>query len=221
MAVGSKRIYLFADEAGNFDFSAAAGASRYFILGSITVDSPGIGADLLALRRELAWQGHGLDSAFHATEDRQVVRDRVFALLAAADLRVDATILDKRKTQPQYAGDPEAFYKLAWYLHLKYVAPRIACRDDQLMVVAATLGTKKRRKAVRESLTDVVQQTTRCRYQLAQWSAESDPCLQVADYCTWAIQRGHERADWRSHVLINDKIASEFEPFSRGEKLYY
>jgi hypothetical protein len=81
-----------------------------------------------------------LDSAFHATEDKQIVRDRVFELIAAADLRVDATVLDKRKTQPQYASDPEAFYKLAWYLHLKYVAPRISRRDDQLMVVAATFG---------------------------------------------------------------------------------
>jgi hypothetical protein len=173
------------------------------------------------LRRELAWEGHGLDAAFHATEDKQVVRDRVFELIDAADLRIDATILDKRKAHPKYADDPEAFYKLAWYLHLKYVAPRISRRDDQLMVVAATLGTRKRRKAVRESLTDVVQQTTRCRWQLAQWPAESDPCLQVADYCTWAIQRRHERADPRSYNLIKDKIESEFEPFAHGEKLYY
>jgi hypothetical protein len=28
----------------------------------------------------------------------------------------------------------------------------------------------------------------------------SDPCLQVADYCTWAIQRKWERGDERSHV---------------------
>jgi Protein of unknown function (DUF3800) len=221
MVVGSRRVYLFADEAGNFDFSVTRGASRYFILGSVTVESPQIGADLLALRRELAWQGHGLDSAFHATEDKQVVRDRVFELIAAADLRVDATVLDKRKTQPQYADDPEAFYRLAWYLHLKYVAPRVTRRDDQLMVVAATLGTKKRRKAVRESLTEVVRQTTRCRCQLAQWSAESDPCLQVADYCTWAIQRAYERTDQRSYELVRDKIASEFEPFARSEKLFY
>ncbi len=221
MVFGPRRVYLFADEAGNFDFSVKRGASRYFILGSITVDSPAIGADLLALRRELAWEGHGLDAAFHATEDQQVVRDRVFDLIAAVDLRVDATILDKRKAQPQYSKDPEAFYKLAWYLHLKYVAPRITRRDDQLMVVAATLGTKKRRKAVRESLTDVVQQTTRCRWQLAQWPAESDPCLQIADYCTWAIQRSYERADARSYDLIKGKIASEFEPFAGSGQLYY
>jgi hypothetical protein len=70
-------------------------------------------------------------------------------------------------------------------------------------------------------LTDVVRQTTRCRCQLAQWPAESDPCLQIADYCTWAIQRARERADPRSYVLIEDKIASEFEPFARSTKLYY
>jgi hypothetical protein len=221
MVLGSRRLYLFADEAGNFDFSLGRGASQYFILGSITVESPDIGADLLALRRELAWDGHGLESAFHATDDLQVVRDQVFELVRGADLRVDATILDKRKTQPQFSEDAEAFYKLAWYLHMKHVAPRITRRDDQLMVVAATLSTRKRRRVVRESLADVVQQTTRCRWQVAHWPAESDPCLQIADYCTWAIQRAYERGDRRSYDLIADKIATESEPLARSDKLYY
>jgi hypothetical protein len=221
MILRGKRLYLFADEAGNFDFSLGRSASRYFILGSVTVDTTQIGTDLLALRRELAWDGYGLESAFHATEDQQAVRDRVFELIQRADIRIDTTILDKRKIRPEYTDAPESFYKLAWYLHMKYVAPRISRRDDQLMVVAATLGTRKRRRVVRESLADVVQQTTRCRWQVAHWPAESDPCLQIADYCTWAIQRAYERGDRRSYVLIQNKIASEFEPFARSNKLYY
>ncbi|HEY5286242.1 MAG TPA: hypothetical protein VIJ50_03970 [Solirubrobacteraceae bacterium] len=39
----------------------------------------------------------------------------------------------------------------------------------------------------------------------------SEPCLVVADYCTWAIQRRWEREDQRSHELIADKIASEVQ----------
>lgn len=56
-----------------------------------------VGDRLLALRRELAWSGVQLDQ-FHATSDKQRVRDRVFDLLAASDFRFDVTILDKRKT---------------------------------------------------------------------------------------------------------------------------
>ena len=61
------RKYVFSDEAGNFDFRDKHGASRYFILTTVTtVDSPQVGDDLLALRRGLAWDGIALESNFHA-----------------------------------------------------------------------------------------------------------------------------------------------------------
>jgi hypothetical protein len=53
------------------------------------------------------------------------------------------------------------------------------------------------------------------------WSDQPDPCLQVADYATWAIQRKHEKNDARSYNLIKDKIASEFQPFRVGTTTYY
>lgn len=50
---------------------------------------------------------------------------------------------------------------------------------------------------------------------------ESDPCLQIADYCTWAIQRQWERNDTRSTDLIKDKIKTQFDVWGRGETYYY
>jgi hypothetical protein len=48
--------YVFADEAGNFDFSSNPGASRYFILTTVTLSGDcSLGDDLMRLRRELAW----------------------------------------------------------------------------------------------------------------------------------------------------------------------
>lgn len=55
-------MYLFADESGNFDFSRGRGASRYFILTTVTLADTVPGDALLALRRELAWNGVGLDT---------------------------------------------------------------------------------------------------------------------------------------------------------------
>ena len=216
------RKYVFADEAGNFDFSNKTGASKYFILATVTATSTAVGDELLTLRRSLAWDGVALESNFHATEDSQAVRDRVFQLLAGHDFRVDATILEKRKTQPHLASDNERFYKMAWFLHFRYVAKEIVeSADDELLVLAAQIGTKKRRKAIRLAISDVVSQSTPCKWQVAFWGADSDPCLQVADYCCWAIQRKHERQDTRSYDLIADRIASEFQPFSGGPTVYY
>jgi hypothetical protein len=216
------RKYVFADESGNFDFTNSASASKYFILTTITLDDCKVGDDLIALRRELAWQNRGLDSEFHATTDSQEIRDRVYAVLGVHAFRLDATILEKCKAQPQTRVSSERFYKVAWFYHFKHVASQIAGSQDQLLVVGASLGTKKKRKSFHEAVEDVVRQTSRsldCR--CASWAATSDPCLQVADYCSWAIQRKWELGDARSYDLIADKISSEFDLWRSGQTRYY
>lgn len=213
--------YVFADEAGNFDFSLNQGATRYFVLCTVSADSCEVGDDLLRLRRELGWKGLHLDKVFHASEDPQAVRDEVFELLRQSSFRVDATILEKRKAQPQLRSE-RPLYKMAWFLHFKYVAPRVATRSDRLFVVAASLGTKKKKSAFHVAVDDVVHQVAPCHsYRVAFWPMESDPCLQVADYCTWAIQRKWERQDTRSYDLIKSKVRSEKDIWRIGTKYYY
>src|SRR3982750_2143934 len=136
--------YVFSDEAGNFDFSRRSGASRYFILGTVTADDCRIGDELLQLRRELGWRGIHLDKVFHATEDPQAVRDEVFQILSRGSFRIDATILEKSKAKP-HLQEQRALYKMAWFLHFKHVAPAVAGKTDRLFVIASSLGTKKKR----------------------------------------------------------------------------
>ena len=217
------RIHVFADEAGNFDFSAKPGASRYFILTTVAMGDFGAGDALLALRRQLAWEGHDQGTNdFHATEELQSVRDRVFAVLATWDVRIDCTILDKIKTAPHLANDDIRFYKLAWYLHFKHLAPLITRPGDELFVMGASLGTRKKREGFRTAIDDVVAQVTRgVEFRTASWAGASDPCLWVADYCCWAIQRKWERSDPRSYALIETKIRSEFDVFRNRTTTYY
>lgn len=212
--------YVFADEAGNFDFSNRGGASRYFVLCTVTSEHCRIGDSLLALRRDLGWRGLHLDRVFHATEDPQAVRDEVFELLVDMDCWVDATILEKRKAQP-HLRDEASLYKMAWYLHFKHLA-RAMRSSDRLFVAASSLVTKKARGALHSAVDDVVRQLSPCEsHRVAFWPAESDPCLQVADYCTWAIQRRWERDDDRSRALIAPKIRSEFDAWERGREIFY
>jgi hypothetical protein len=169
----------------------------------------------------LLGRGVHLDRVFHATEDEQVVRDEVFDLLAQADFRIDATILEKRKAQPHLQSE-QRFYQMAWFLHFKFVAPQVASSGDRLLVTAASLGTKKRRALFHVAVSNVVSQVSPTfSYRVASWPYESDPCLQIADYCTWAIQRKWERGDNRSHILIANKIRSEFDVWRLGTTYYY
>ncbi len=212
--------YVFADEAGNFDFSNGRDASRYFVLCTVMAEHCAAGDALLALRRDLGWRGLHLDRVFHATEDSQAIRAEVFALLRAQDFRVDATILEKRKAQP-HLRSAASMYGMAWYLHFKYLAKRMR-PSDRLFVGASSLGTKKARGALHAAIDDVVRELSPCSsHRVAFWPAASDPCLQVADYCTWAIQRKWERGDDRSYALILPKVRSEFDVWRRDRTTYY
>lgn len=217
------RINLYADESGNFDWSHPPKGSRYFILTTIAVhDSHEIAHDLLALRRRLAWDGVDIDRAFHATEDTQAIRDEVFRVITGHDLRVDATILEKAKAEPRLRSSPERFYQYAWYYHMKHIVPVVSQSGDDLFVVAASVGTKKKREAFYEGVRNVMEQVAGDRtIRTACWPAAIDPCLQVADYCSWAIQRQLESEDDRSFVLIKPYVKTMFELFKSGSTYYY
>lgn len=151
------------DEAGNFDFSRRPGASRYFVVTSVTLDDCGIGDELVALRRELAWDEVFVNGCFHATEDLQAVRDRVFALIGRHEFTVDATVIEKAKALPHLAADKVRFYKTAIYQHLKYVIPDNTTRGDEVMIVCASLGTKREQLAHVLGIEDVLRQVARTR----------------------------------------------------------
>jgi hypothetical protein len=203
-------VYLFGDEAGNFDFSDGPGASRYFILATVTMSNCQAGDRLQALRRRLAWQGVHLGAVLHATEDPQSVRDAVFQTLTLCEMRIDATIIDKRSI-PDAMRNPNDLYRHVWHEHFARIARDIAQPGDRLLAVASDLGTRKRRGAFHVAVDEAVRASAQCIHRVAFWPNMSEPCLVVADYCTWAIQRKWERNDSRSQALLQDKISSETE----------
>ena len=216
------RKCVYADESGNFDFSNNPKATKYFILTTVLIEDHSIATDLSELRRKLVWDGFDLRAGFHATEDKQRVRDAVFDTLRQHSFRVDATILHKRKTPPQDRVSDMRFYQHAWFHHMKYVAPEVVSQREEILAVAASIGTRKKEAAFGTAIRDVMEQVSpTSAWRSVVWTAASDPCLQVADDCSWAIQRKWETGDDRSHRLIRDKIASEFDLFEAGTDIYY
>ena len=152
--------YIYADKSGNFDFSQRNGASRFFPLATVVINARAIEPDLLELRRQLAWDGLSLTGGFHASEDNQIVRNRVFGILGKHDFRIDTTILEKRKAEPQIRATDMQFYKFAWFSHMRQVAPRVVSPADNLLVVAASIGNRREQAALISDLQDVMNQTS-------------------------------------------------------------
>lgn len=214
--------FVFADEAGCFTFKNQKGASRYFTLCTLTTADCSLSNDLLALRRELVLSGDEGRDKLHATSDKQDVRDRVFAMMAGHEFRVDVTLLEKRKAQPQTRVDEPTFYKYAWYFHFKHVCPKLLAGGHKLLITAAALGDRKKRAAFKEGVNNTVQQIApRERWEVSFIDSMGDPLLWAADYCAWAVQRKWELADGRSYDLIAPKIATEFDLWELGKTYYY
>jgi hypothetical protein len=216
------RIYVFADESGNMDFSRGKSATRYFLITTITSIDCQVGHDLLELRREMAWRREGLSEDFHACENTQLVRDRVFGVLREAQFIADVTVYDKPKVPLYYRQQQPYFYHFAWYRHIRRIAPMVAQRGDELLVVSAAIGTKQTRKQFHRAVSEPISWLLpSVSSRTAHWSTSTDPCLVAADYVAWAVQRKWERQDDRSYQLIAGKLRSEEDEFATSTETYY
>ncbi len=217
------RLYMFGDEAGCFGFNRKRGVSRYFIVCTISLDTCDVGHALSDLRRDMLCRHALIGPYFHASHDKQAVRDEVFATICQHDFTIQATILEKSKAQPQTRPSNVRFYQYAWYYHFMHIAPNTIGPDTETLITTATIAKKMKHQAhFTSAVNDVVQQTLRGN----RWATEfipaiQDTCLQVADYCTWAIQRKWELDDDRSHVLIADRITHEYDSWRHGNTHYY
>ena len=88
-------LYIFLDEAGNLDFSPTG--TKYFLLGALTKERPFHAyKELTELKYDLAELGLDLEY-FHAAEDNQATRNRVFDVVRGnlGGVRVDALVVEK------------------------------------------------------------------------------------------------------------------------------
>ena len=214
--------FVFADEAGCFTFNREPNVSRFFILCTVSMDECAVATDLLDLRRQLAWEGEQLGDYFHATTDKQSVRDRVFQTVLSRPFSVQATIMEKSKAQSHTRLTRATFYQYGYFYHFKHGISTSVSRDAELLVTTASLGARKERAAFEGAVSDVMRQTRQnSRWKTDFMPCHSDPCLQRADYCAWAIQRKWERNDARSYELIQDRITYEFDLWAKGERHFY
>lgn len=214
--------FVFADEAGCFTFNRDQNVSRFFVLCTVVMSDCKVATDLLELRRKLAWSGAELGEYFHATTDKQQVRDAVFDVIKRHDFKIQATIMEKSKAQPQVRETKPTFYQYGYFFHFRHGVSKLLGSKSETLVTTASLGTRKEKVAFEDAVSDVMRQTNGSR----KWKADfmpchSDPCLQVADYCAWAVQRKWERGDTRSYDLVSDRISYEYDLWARGTTHYY
>lgn len=218
------KVYLFADETGNLDYSSSpdprgGGASIYFGFGTAAFSDTQYAnavAEAHELRASLA--SSGLANGFHACADSNKTRSKVFEMIRGQQPRFDTTFLYKANAYPDVREKGGLYlYKLAWHLHVKQVALQVSDPGDELVIVAAEFGTARMRQTVDEAVNEVCSQIDR-DITTCIWRAPTSWGLQAADYGLWATQRIVEgkRCTWFD-PCIAPTLKSTFKPWGEPE----
>ena len=164
-------------------------------------------AGLLDVKYDVLEEGLDLEY-FHASEDRQAVRDRVFRCLAAHGSGVRMLCVIARKAELDSGlRTPERLYATAFDQLIREALSALApTPGGQIIVVTDSLPVRSGGAAVRKAVRATLKAhtPTSMSFRILHHASRADVNLQVADYCAWAAYRRWEREDNRSYRIIAD-----------------
>jgi hypothetical protein len=203
-------LYIFLDEGGNLDFSDSGTA--YFVLTAVSKERPFHAYRFLnELKYDLMEKNVEVEY-FHASENKQDVRDAVFSIIKAHldRMRIDTLVVNKPRVADDLRRD-EVFYPVM-LKRLLYAV--IKDRDlgsfDRIIVVTDSIPVNRKRRAVEKAVKKefAALLPSRISYTICHHSSKSNYDLQIADYCNWAIYR-KQGGDVRSFDIIQGAVGTE------------
>ena len=216
-------LYIFLDESGNLDFSIKG--TKYFVLTGISKVRPfEVYKEMAELKYDLIESGLNIEY-FHASEDRQVVRDKVFEIVRKhlEGIRIDSLIVEKRKTGKSLQVEEKFYPEMMGHL-IKYVLKGVNLTEiKEVLIFTDSIPIKRKREAIEKAIKEVLKRVLpdTLNYRILHHASKSNFDLQIIDYCSWAIYRKWESNDSRSYVYIENAIKSEFDIFKTGFTYYY
>lgn len=165
---------------------------------------------------------------FHATEDKQVDRNRVFGILAGLDphqCRVDSVIIQKNKANPA-VRDPVRYYCDQVELVLRHQLAPYSFDVTQFAKVMIFLDRVPQRGAAFKAIVKALRiklpkHLKGVPYELFFHPSMSHHGLQMVDYFSWAIYRKYEDGEMRPYNAVRHLIKTEFDVFRNGTTIYY
>jgi hypothetical protein len=226
-------LFVYIDESGDLTFSNKG--SEYYIITSVITHNP-IPAirKLEILRLDILSQDKfpdlsseylekNISNGFHATYDKQVVRDEVFEIIQSlgANIVINSLVIEKRKANPSIR-DTNKFYSMMSASLLKYIKKKYEYRDLCVMFSGTPTDRKKNffKSAIKQEISNLEMTKP---YKIYFPDPKSDRFLNVSDYACWAISRKWEKKDCRSYDLIKGQInGTELNIFRNSDgTLYY
>lgn len=229
-----KTTYFFVDEAGDPVFYdkrgrfivGEEGCSKILMLGFICTDRPEpLRKAILSLKEEIKKDKylekipsiHKTLNAFHAKDDCPEVREKVFKLILKLDFKAEFIVARKIEAifKKRHQSKMGIFYN---DLFSKLFENKIH-GNKQNIIYYAVRGNRDRQSVVSEAVqTAILSFEERWKVKIDSevivqpQSPMGEPCLQIIDYMSWALQRAFvkEKISFLVDIYDTDKYPKNF-----------
>jgi len=221
-----RTLHVHLDESGDLEFSPD-GSPFFFFSVVWTYEPAPLAQELNGLRFALIKEGHGEKlSGFHAKDDAQPRRDRVFPVLTKhTNWMFASLVVNKRRVNPSIR-EPENFYPKFATMLLRFVfRGRLKPQTHKVLIYTDTLPfSGKRREAAEIAIKAACRADLPAEipFHVLHHRRESNAWIQVADYCCWSVCRKWQLGNLDAYNLLRPRLAAtEIDPTSRGDGTIY
>ncbi len=237
--------YFFVDEAGDPTFYdkngtyivGQEGCSQILLVGFIRTSNPALlRKEVLQLKNEIISDPfyknipslQKTTIAFHAKDDIPEVREKFYKKIVTLDFKAEFIVARKqeRTFQNKYQRKEHLFYN---DLIVKLFENKLHLAKKNI-IYFATRGNKLRQKPLEEAIQEAVSLfETKWKVKVdgenkiyAQ-TPSAEPCLQIADYMNWAVQRAFVKKEDRYYQFVESKVSFLCDIFDLAKypKNYY
>lgn len=212
-------LFIFLDESGNLDFSEKG--TNHYVLAAVTATKPlDSSKELQTLKYNFLHDSEDVEH-FHASEDKQSIRDRVFETInSLQNIKVNYIYANKHYAHPKY-HDNASFYGLLGKTILKYLLSNSIVRQYSKVIIVFDKALSKNEQNQFLKVVKPELKAMGIPYAIYFHRTLSDFNGQIADYAAWAKYVSLERNEQRPLRSFNSTPISEFNIFNRGRREYY
>lgn len=224
-------LYIFIDESGDFNFSK--NGSKYYVFTAVMTEDPT--AEVQRIKQaqfdilsgqvlpdlDAKYLDDHLSTHFHASEDKQPVRDIFFSIISGMEtILANSVVVRKNRTNPVLREENKFYSKFLGSL-LAYIFKAYAYTDLCILVNGCAIS--KNKKIFKQTIArEIRARNPKINFRIL-FPAKGSHCyLQIVDYINWAIFRKWEGEDPRSYKIVKGLLqAPERDIFRNGDQEYY
>lgn len=205
--------YIFLDESGELGFKSSS--SKYFIITLLSCDEGelyGLRRIMKKVRGKIIKKKMKKYPELKGNNSNDKIRLEVLNRFNLTNSEVFVIILEKSKVYEYLKSKKDKLYNYISTLILNECSLE---NNHVCLVVDKSKSNRSLREDFDNYVRKILTQKNHCTLKIQHENSQTEGCLQVLDFISWAIFRKYEHEDSRFFEIIKDKIVIKKEMFEK------